>query len=226
MAKPTSAPTRSRISPAKRSAAYHEAAHTVAAYALGIPTDEVWMWNLPVHTIRGQGGIAGQHTPNRDWMRDHIGMGAPEDNDDKLFLSLAPGPAERRLAIERGWRDPGPDHFCSDFIEIVDKLMEKEPPGSEHLSDASIDRLRVARERAQRFIDDDTNWRAIEAVAAALLAHIARDEFARLDGLDIYPLIRAARGESEPSAAEQWLVEHRAERQRAIQRAKKPRRSV
>jgi len=185
--------------------AYHEATHAVAAHVVGIPTACVWVDERPARDIP-RPGVGGRHDPDRRWIRAHKGLGDPAADDDNLFLKLAPGPAERRLALRRGWRDPGPDHFCSDFIEVVEALMVLVPPGSEHLSDAALDRLRVAEERARQLVADDASWRAIEAVAAALLEFIARGEFARLDGPRVHALIRAALGESEPSAAERWAI--------------------
>jgi hypothetical protein len=197
--------SRRRISPRQRRTAYHEAAHAVAAHVLGMPIDRVEMWSLPAREIPTKWG--GQCEPDIDWCLEHRPRHETSIwTDDDLFEKLVPGPAERRLAVQRGWRDPGEDHFCTDFIEVVDRLMEEEPPGSEYLSAATSARIDAAHERGYQFVADDANWRAIEAVAAALLEPITRGEFACLKGPQVHALIREVLGETEPSPAEQWAI--------------------
>lgn len=143
--------------------AYHEAAHAVVAYRLGV-------------RIAYAHVVSGSYAHLRKRGVTTLGMCALAradlhklSDDDAHFLKLAPGPAESRRRVERGMKPLVVD-YPSDLGDVVEFLLDN---GSDHtaerLSESSYARLDAAHTRARAFVADDANWRAIQAVAALLL---------------------------------------------------------
>jgi hypothetical protein len=182
-------PRKRRLSPQQQRWAYHEAAHAVAAHVVGYQVEHIIMSNLPAKTLaynaRGQVQFYGAFANVE--MRGYY-------DDDRLFVALAPDGAERRLCLERGWLLDrfGLSWMVSDAYEAMQYFMERTPPGTQRLPDEDNARITRALARSAQFVEEPAHWRAIVAVAEAILAFIRRDEFAYLSGDEVHALIRAA----------------------------------
>lgn len=157
--------------------AYHEAAHAVASESVGWGTASLRMTRAAPGELPPS-ALLGEHLPDmRRVARQRLN---PEARGDlAMFIKLAPGPVEYRLCQRFGWADlDADDDECEDWEEVVWDLLSEELAGATRLSERSISRLRRAEERARLFVADETNWRAIQAVADSLLdACVSRGEW-------------------------------------------------
>jgi hypothetical protein len=176
-----------RVSPQEQERqrlAYHEAAHAVAAYLHGYRVVRVWIDPLgagkPYPTIQGTTEFHNDRSNRDAWMK----------------IVLAPDGVERRLCRERGWPlwpgDPE-DWEISDWWQITfgpSRLREE-------MGWRSVRRYKMAYEWSAAFANDDANWRAVTAVAEALLSSPVRDDGTmRLSFPTVGPIIYRALKES------------------------------
>lgn len=127
--------------------AYHEAGHAVAALALGRPVHKVSV--LPDrerlgHCAFGKAPVR----PSEDWI------------EREILISLAGLAAEARHTGTYGWAEAEKD------LRYVRRLLRDS--GSERKAERVEKRL---LSKVEHLLADDEHWRAVELIAAELLAH-------------------------------------------------------
>ena len=127
--------------------AYHEAGHAVVALALGRPVHKVSA--LPDrerlgHCAFGKAPVR----PSEDWI------------EREILISLAGLAAEARHTGTYGWAEAEKD------LRYVRRLLRDS--GSERKAERVEKRL---LRKVEHLLADDEHWRAVELIAAELLAH-------------------------------------------------------
>ncbi len=171
-----------RLSPKKQRIAYHEAAHAVAMHLCGWDISYVWMSS---QTRRSHLGVAEGQTHYRSPDR--------ATKSDKMFTTLAPHGAERRLCRERGWKIAD-DWVVSDFSDVLDGYKLR--PGRKTISALDRFHIKLMLGKCIEFAEDPANWRAIAVVAEALLDCLRNNESPFLNGDRIHAMIESALKES------------------------------
>jgi hypothetical protein len=152
--------------------AYHEAAHAVAAYRHG---HYVWKIVFNPQVIEKKVRLL-RDAPAQAWV-EHDGdfHGLADYRDTAMRILFAPDGVERRLCRERGWPLwEGDDERweISDWWQIVFGPSRRKA----ELGWNSARRQKMAYEWSAAFAADEDNWRAVVAVAEALLAAPVGDD--------------------------------------------------
>lgn len=127
--------------------AYHEAGHAVVALALGRPVHRVSV--LPNRDRLGQCEFGkAVFRPSEDWV------------EREILISLAGMAAEARHTGTYGWAEADRD------LRYVRRLVLQR--GSERAAERHEKRMLA---KVEHLLADDGHWRAVELIAAELLAH-------------------------------------------------------
>jgi hypothetical protein len=133
--------------PFDEATAYHEAGHAVVALALGRPVHRVSV--LPNRDRLGQCEFAkGRFRPTEDWI------------EREMLIALGGLAAEARHCGAYGWDEAERD------LRYVRRLAAQRagPRAAERLE-------RRMLSKAENILADDGHWRAVELIAAGLMAH-------------------------------------------------------
>ncbi len=160
---------------------YHEAAHAVLAHLLGKTVTSIRI-HTPQQTMKDFRGQT-HHT----WHDGLVGaFGSPEEHarslaahaEDDWCVLVASSAGERILARLRGWQGYGPTHHASDYLNSL-MLMRRQL--SDEAYSEYLANLDAAEDRAEQMLSQDAHWRAVEAIAQALLHNYAGGTWMPLD---------------------------------------------
>jgi hypothetical protein len=196
----TTAQKMRRLTDGDKRTAYHEAAHAVAGHLLGWTIERVTV--LSDEHVEAHGGLGGNPfgvvNGRVSFTNRHPVRGEPDA--EVVSVNLVGHAAERRLCQELGWSDPGED--LEEGYDLFDGPYyfefanpDNPTPDEQRTADEYERAFRAGVEQSRRFIADDTNWRAVKAVAETLLAHEERDGYAACSGEGTHALIRQALNE-------------------------------